>query len=72
MSYPLANSVIEEIARKYDLPVVDHLTRFRDLEPKKDYLYDDDHCTPAGHRIMAENIYKTLVKTQTVTHEKTN
>lgn len=72
VSYPLANSVIEEIARKYDLPVVDHLTRFRDLEPKKDYLYDDDHCTPAGHRIMAENIYKTLVKTQTVTHEKTN
>lgn len=72
ISYPLANSVIEETAAKYGLPLVDHLARFQGLEPKSDFFYDDDHCTAAGHRIMAENILETLVKTQTVIHAQTN
>lgn len=72
VSYPLANSVLEEIAQKYQLPVVDHLSRFEKLEPKSDYFFDDDHCTAAGHKIMAENVLQTLVKSKTITHDTTN
>lgn len=72
VSYPMANSVLMEIAKQYQLPVVDHLSRFDQLEPKKDYFYDDDHCTPKGHRIMAENVLETLVQSQTISNEQTN
>ncbi|MBZ0165161.1 MAG: hypothetical protein K8I00_00040, partial [Candidatus Omnitrophica bacterium] len=70
VSYPMANKVLEETARKYSLPVVDHLSRFEALEPKNKYFFDDDHCTRIGHQIMAANIMDTLVKSEIITHEQ--
>ena len=60
IDYPLANSALKELTETHSLPFVDNLSRFRDLEPKAEYIYDDDHCTSKGRRIMAQNVATTL------------
>jgi len=65
VSYPMANKVLEEVARRHSLAFVENCAVFNYLtskEKREVYFFDDDHCTPQGHRVMAANIYKTLVK----------
>ena len=62
VSYALANGELQKVARERGLPLVDNLASFQPIPPEErsGYLFDDDHCTFAGHRIMAENVYKPL------------
>jgi len=64
ISYPMANGVLEGLAKKFSLPLVDNLSVFSHLEPKEAYLFNDSHCTAEGHRIMAENVYRVLTGEQ--------
>lgn len=64
VSYPMANKAILKIAQKYSLVFVDNLSVFHKLlceEKKEVYFLDDNHCTVQGYRVMAENIYGSLV-----------
>lgn len=59
------NMYLEEVAGKYGVPFVDNYSVFYDLIKKngiKKYLIDDGHCTVEGYRVMAYNIYSTLLK----------
>ncbi|MEW5945073.1 MAG: hypothetical protein AB1742_02625 [bacterium] len=60
VAYAMANRVLERVARENSLPFVDNLSAFAALEPEEKYLADDDHCTPAGHRVVAQNVYRVL------------
>lgn len=62
-NYISANNVLRNVSHTYSLNLVDHNDIFQDLfkkEPKSKYLFDDDHCTPAGYKLMADNIYKLI------------
>lgn len=58
VDYSIANRQLKRVAEKRSLPLVDNQSVFATLEPKKKYFRDDDHCSPAGHDVMAENVYK--------------
>ncbi len=60
VSYPLANSILEDVASEHDLPFVNNLSVFKDLSPRSMYILDDDHCSAAGHSVMVDNILKVL------------
>jgi len=60
ISYPMINGVLEKLARENDLPFVDNLAVFRDLHPRERFILDDEHCSPEGHRVLAENVYRAL------------
>lgn len=63
--YVLANTAISQIARKYSLPLIDHLSRFEQLVNQDnwwEYFEDDAHCTPKGYSLMAQNVYEALMK----------
>lgn len=62
MNYPMANRSLKKLASKHRLPFIDNFSVFRNLKPRKKYFFDDDHCTVAGHGIMADNVYRKLVK----------
>jgi lysophospholipase L1-like esterase len=73
VSYPLANGVLQQAAARNHLPIVDNLSAFNNVlarEERSQYLFDDDHCTPAGHRIMAEDVFATLVAEGVVPHDR--
>lgn len=63
--YTSANNMLRSIAEKYSYPLVDNNLIFEELI-KKDgrgkYLYDDDHCTPEGYKIISDNIQKVFSK----------
>ncbi|MFC1698407.1 GDSL-type esterase/lipase family protein [Candidatus Omnitrophota bacterium] len=65
IAYPMANGVLAKIAQKNSLTFVENRAVFHRLisSAKRDiYLLDDDHCTEQGHRVMAENVYRELIK----------
>ena len=71
VSYPMANNALKDTAERYSLAFVDNLTAFGigKFTPSEDisaYLFDDSHCTPKGHKLMAENIYKVLAEKKIV------
>jgi len=62
--YLKVNKILKEIADKYNLPFVDNYSIFSKLvaqNGEEKYFTDYDHCTLRGHKIMVQNIYKTLV-----------
>lgn len=63
--YALANRVSKEFAKKYSLVFVDNEKVFSQAIGKgvslEEFLYDDFHCKPKGHSLMAENVFKTLI-----------
>lgn len=62
-NYQSANKVLKEVSLKYNLKFIDNNKVFQDLikkHGKERYLYDDDHCTPEGYKIMAQNIYNII------------
>lgn len=63
--YYKVNEILEGIAEKNSLIFIDNYSVFKELisEYGKDkYILDSDHCTPEGHKVMAENIYKILLQ----------
>ena len=61
--YELANQQLQAAADRHGLTLVDHQRRFSQLletEPAERYLFDDDHCTEAGHEIMAREVQRML------------
>ncbi len=64
-NYQSANRMLKKISSKYKLRFVDNNTIFQSLikkNGKEKYLYDDDHCTPEGYSLMAQNLYDVLSK----------
>ena len=61
--YELANRQLQAAADRHGLQLVDHQRRFTQLleaEPADRYLFDDDHCTEAGHEVMAREVERVL------------
>ncbi|MBT3583780.1 MAG: hypothetical protein HN509_02645 [Halobacteriovoraceae bacterium] len=61
--YHGANAFLSKVSKQYDLPLVNNFKVFKELiqkEGRSRYLYDDDHCTPEGYRVMALNIANTI------------
>lgn len=74
VSYPHANARLQALAEGHGLPLVDNLSRFEEVvasQGREPYLYDDDHCTPGGHRLMAGNVYEVLESEGVLGHEQT-
>ncbi len=67
-AYHSANKVLENVANKNGVSFVDNYAVFNKFPPQeKDKFFSDfDHCTKEGHRIMADDIYKVLVKERAV------
>jgi len=61
ISYPMINGILKDLSDEHQLPFVNNLTAFEPLVPRDRYILDDEHCTPEGHKIMAENVYRTLL-----------
>jgi len=63
VEYKSANRIIDQVAEKYDLPLIDNRRFFGALiekEGRGPYLEDNDHLTPLGNERLAENAYETL------------
>ncbi|MBT3583948.1 MAG: hypothetical protein HN509_03495 [Halobacteriovoraceae bacterium] len=63
-----ANSDLELLAKKNKLPFVDNHKKFQllmDEKNRKKYLEDDEHPTPLGYKIMAQNVWQELKKLKT-------
>lgn len=62
--YHAANRVLKEVAFKESVPFVDNYSVFENIpeEERETYFSDFDHNTKEGHRIIAENVYRLLVK----------
>ena len=61
--YGAANAALRQVAAKYGLPFIDNHTLFSGLtagENRARYLFDDDHSTPEGCRIMAEQVARAV------------
>ena len=57
--------VIREVAKKLDIPLVDNRRVFKEklkFHDRSDFFVEDDHCNAEGYRVMAHNIYETLIK----------
>ena len=62
VNYLSANSIIKAAAYNHSLPLVKNLTLFAVMPDKNKYILDDDHCTAAGHELMAKNVYNKLIE----------
>lgn len=63
VAYKGANKIIEQVAKKYGLPLIDNQTYFEELiarEGREKYLEDDDHLKPVGNQLLARRIYDVL------------
>ena len=67
LSFPhLKIRCLEKIARKENVPFVDNYHLFGEFwrrgEPTAKYILPDSHCNELGNRIIAEHVYKIIVK----------
>jgi len=63
-SYDSVNGVIAAVAAEESVPLVDNKAIFDGLSARggrEKLLAGDDHCTAEGYRVMARNVYGTLV-----------
>lgn len=61
VDYANANDALKATAENNSLTLIDNTAVFKNLKPREKYLFDDDHCTAEGHKIMAVNIFNELV-----------
>lgn len=61
---PMINTAIRKISEEYNIPLVDNEKIFEkkgeDVDIKS-FFVPDGHCNAQGYRIIAENVYATLV-----------
>lgn len=65
VTYKSANRIIAQVAKKYDLPLIDNEKFYSELfakEPRTKYMEDDDHLKPVGNQLLAQNVYAALKK----------
>ncbi|MDP7420425.1 MAG: hypothetical protein QGH40_01040, partial [bacterium] len=58
-----ANKALKSLADRHSLPFLEQCAEFEKLTNDANwstYFLDDDHCTPAGHEVMARNVYRFL------------
>lgn len=59
-----ANIALEQLATEFNLPFIDNHSEFNELISKNSnrhtYLEDDEHGTPLGYSIMADNVWAAL------------
>jgi lysophospholipase L1-like esterase len=64
VKYSDINLIIRKISKNLNVPLVDNEEKFKGLlgkRPSQVYLQDDDHTTPLGNKLMAENILPHLI-----------
>ncbi|OUR95451.1 hypothetical protein A9Q84_16595 [Halobacteriovorax marinus] len=61
-----ANIALKQVAKEYNLPFVDNNSVFNGLykkgKSKNDYLAEDEHPSALGYKIMADNVWKVLLR----------
>ena len=68
-SYPSGhptNRTAEKVAREHRISFIDNAAVFRKLEQSKGYRWEhyfteDAHCNENGYKVIAENVYNTLI-----------
>ena len=63
VDYRTVNQALGRIARDNGLPLVDVNSVFNSLikrEGRRPYLLDDDHCTPAGFKVIAQQVHLSI------------
>jgi len=61
--YTSANTMLRKMAKKHELPLVDHNRKFAQLiatDGREKYLFDDDHCTPEGYKVIAKDTFEII------------
>ncbi|MBL7197051.1 MAG: hypothetical protein ISS47_03015 [Candidatus Omnitrophica bacterium] len=65
LPYPMADMTLRNAALEHSLPLVRNSRVFSRLieagAEREEYSIEDGHCTAKGYRIMAENIYETII-----------
>jgi len=62
-NYSSANNILRKVASKHELPLVDNnklFSKLIEVEGREKYLFDDDHSTPEGYKIIAEELFKII------------
>jgi hypothetical protein len=62
-SFKSANKILNEVSRKYDIPLMDnhkYFSQFQTSKLRSQYIADDDHLTPKGYQVMANNLFQFL------------
>ena len=68
MRYPMylpGEDAIKSFSDKYNIPLVDNYAIFKDMlnrVKREDLFVLDGHCNAEGYRLIAENLYNTLIK----------
>ncbi len=62
VDYAVANTALEELATRKSLTLADHRSRFASLEPRSDFLFDDDHATVRGNEEMVSLLVELFAK----------
>lgn len=62
-NYISANSIIKKVSKENNIKLIDLNHYFNSLilkNSREKYLEDDDHLTPLGYKLMADEIYKAI------------
>ncbi|ATH09154.1 hypothetical protein BIY24_14740 [Halobacteriovorax marinus] len=66
-NYVSANSMIKKVSEENNIPLIDLNLYFNELigQSKRDvYLEDDDHLTPLGYKLMAQEIHRAIQRNE--------
>lgn len=66
--------VYQDISSKFNVPLIDNFAVFKEMEKHgniNDFFVPDKHCNDKGYRIIAENIYDTLLGRKLLAIKKT-
>ncbi len=76
-NYPVfhaINGILREVAKEYDVPLVDQESTFQELwnqgERPKDYFVFDNHCNGRGYGIMARNVTAKILELKLLSGKK--
>ena len=77
MNYPIlnksslsysVNQILSDLATKHDFPFVDNTQIFDTITTDQlSYFISDGHCSDKGYKLMARNIFKTMIDNNMLT-----
>lgn len=80
MNYPIlhkttlfysVNQILSDIATKHNLPFVDNTQIFDTIATNRlSYFISDGHCSDKGYKLMARNIFKTMLDNNMLTENE--
>ena len=68
MNYPFpyleVNNILSKAAKEHQIPFIDNCSLFKDKRAAgswQKYFYDDAHCSPLGHALIARHLFERLL-----------